>query len=279
MKTGIKWFKRAALVLLLLLIVAVAAIKAVGPSLEDIRGFPRQAVIPGDVRTEYLDVGAHHGKLASGMLTWQTTLVSDRFDGEGGHTFVFAVPLAAGADILEMNPAELVPVRNEAGELTALDRPEDVPHQMRYELVVRQPFDERAPLTPPLVTGRAIQRVTLEGLRFTPHRDGAVERYAGYVAQKGLTDEHVEWADRYLGEAPESTGRAIFVRPDQGFFDRGGLVGEAVSEDVHRRERLIILAGGFAIAIVAIGVVFRLLSSRARYEEADAFLNDPERLS
>lgn len=218
-----------------------------------------------------VQVAGHHGRYIRGTMSWTSTAKVDTGMLAVRERIELAYPLSAEARLVRSKPAGFEAVRADDGTIRAVALGPDTPVRSTVELTWRQPLAAPAKLRPPLFAGRVIQRVTLDGAHYQASQS-AVALFPGYRAQEGVSEEQIDWCERELGEVSESTGVPIFVRPDGEFFAAGALAGELVSDQAHRRDRLLMLGGGFGLLFVVCLAGYHWLAGRARHEEADAFL-------
>lgn len=280
-----KWIRRALIALVALVVLAVAAIKLIGAQLET--PYERYNLAPPGVRetpepgdnAEYISLASHHGAYTDRAVVWTTRLIEDNqtWNSAKDVDLTLVRPLPAATEVVGQPPPPLdpvEPVRDAAGRIVAFRLPSGARLGGEAQIALRYPVDTRAELRPPLLAGRVIQRVTLDGAHFEPAPSGPVRRFPGYMAQRGLRDAQIDWCDDTLEMPDEMTGGAVYLRPDAEFVAAGGLAGRLVLGREHRRSRLLIFGAGFAALALLMGAVFVALERKARFEEADAFLEN-----
>jgi hypothetical protein len=230
-----------------------------------------QDLAPENAR--FVRVGGHHGTYRNATITWESKLVVDDAKLPAGRRISLAYRLPPGTELVRSTPHGAQAVRSESGEVVGIDFPSGMHASGTVQLTLRQPFEAPGALSPPLVAGRIIQRVTLDGAIYDASPTSAAPLYPGHRAQQELSDRQIDWCEESLGDVSEATGVPIFVMPDSTFFATGALDGELVDEQTHRSGRFLTIVVGFGALLAILGAAFYLLTRRARHEEADAFLS------
>jgi hypothetical protein len=266
---------RVAMVLVLLLTMMVLAVPGIA-QIGSVKTGTTQAASQHDFLSDnarFVRLAGHHGTYGDAAITWESELVVDGAKLPQSRQIGLVEPLSPKTELVGSAPGGARAVRAASGEVVGVEFPASVHTSRVVRLTLRQPFEAPGELNAPLVAGRIIQRVSLDGVVYEPSEASATRLHPGYRAQKDLSDEQIDWCKDSLDELAELSGVPIFVRPDVAFFAAGALDGELVDAEAHRGGQLWVVATCFAALLLMLIAGFYVLAGRARHEEADAFLS------
>lgn len=211
---------------------------------------------------------AHHGEWSDDGILWQ----GDWVDGKQRTLELrFVEPLPEGSEVLGVWGAS--PVLGDEGRIVALDV-STRPGLGQFELRIPQDLDGDR-LVVPLVEGSAVQRVTLDGVDFTPSDRAGLEKHVRYWASPALAGDGrkaFERAARRDGwDRARPNDQAVYVRAEQRYAS--GIPGRLrpegqVSLAVHG------LLAAVLLALMGLGgALYRGLDRQARAERNRAYID------
>lgn len=212
----------------------------------------------------------HRGTFTGPTMEWETEVLLPLRGGEGELPLALALP--AEMELIQGPQGHIEGIRNEEGELIALSLTDFPDRTERVVFRTRQPFDEQV-LTPPLLEGDVLQRVTLEGAFYEPAGGVGVYKHMRYLAQSDVSYIERLQLDRQLdGKAASMEDQPIYLVADTRLAQAGGLYGTV--KPLGQRKGSVAWFVGLVftglLGFCAIG--YRALAKLAKRETVDAYI-------
>ena len=220
--------------------------------------------------TPVVVAASHHGTVASGFVTWRSHYV---LSAPGRDVMVvFAQPVAASSVRLVL-PSSGVTETNARGDIVSIS----VPLALSNDLVLETAVPAAGALSPPLASGDALQRISLDGAgepMFEVAPGLGVVRHVGYAASGDLGHLERSRCDAMLASNGEpDRADAIYVRAT-GAIAETGLVGHVSTRAERSRPAAIGAVVAFAVIVAALIALVKHLGREARVERAEKDLED-----
>jgi hypothetical protein len=232
-----------------------------------------------------IDLVEHQGQLdhaagdARTGITWTTRLHADA--AAAHERSVELLPLAVAIKAEEWHAAtpSLVPVIDERGLIRAIERHVAVPDPTPEFITQERPGSEGLALRPPLLSGNAVQRVVLEGvrgLRYSADPELGLERHTTYFATGNISRHDRAVLARRLRAPPAKDSVVVWLALSPHTADlvtaQNGLGGELSAMADQRTGLLVGAAIVFVLLTAALAFLYRAHARGAHLERAYATL-------